>query len=87
MKVMSKIAFKEWNERKKEEERLDRKRDRMERRQRMLEMSEEKESRSKRGEVLLAYGLNKNLKYLRGRPKSARPKKAKKKAKKQLQYS
>ena len=32
MKVMSKIAFKEWNERKKEEDRLKRKRDRLERR-------------------------------------------------------
>ena len=42
-------------------------------------MSEERENRIKRGEVLLAYGLNKNLKYLRSRPKSARPKKAKKK--------
>ncbi len=42
-------------------------------------MSEEKETRGKRGEVLLAYGLNKNLKYLRSRPKSARPKKSKKK--------
>lgn len=36
----------------------------------------------KRGDVMLAYGLNKNLKKFRNRPKSAKPKKQKKAHKK-----
>jgi len=54
----------------------------------MMETSEEREQREKRGEVLLAYGLNKNLKKLNERPKSAKPpKKRGKKGKKQIQFS
>jgi hypothetical protein len=73
MKIMAKIAYKEWKEKKAEETRLKRKQERLERRQRMMHDSPEREENFKRaGEVLLAYGLNKNLKKIR--PKSAKPK-------------
>lgn len=48
------------------------------RREEMIQNSEEK----RKGEVLLAYGLNKNLKKLRDRPKSAKPSRKPKKDKK-----
>ena len=48
-------------------------------------MSQERENR--KGEVMLAYGLNKNLKKLQQRPKSAKPKRGKGKKKGELQYS
>jgi hypothetical protein len=44
----------------------------------MMDADYEDGSAHKRGEVLLAYGLNKNLKKLRDRPKSAKPMKKKK---------
>ena len=71
LKVMAKIAYKEWKERKVEEKRQERKEERMERRRRLMESSHERERKG--GEVLLAYGLNKNLKKIRERPKSAKP--------------
>jgi hypothetical protein len=84
MKVMAKIAYKEWKERKAEEKRQQAKQERMERRNRMMEFSQGKE---RKGEVMLAYGLNKNLKQLRERPKSAKPLKKKgKKARQQIQF-
>ena len=86
MKVMAKIAYKEWKENKREEERQKAKLERLERRQRMMEGGDYDESKQQKGEVLLAYGLNKNLKKLQTRPKSAKPKKNKKKSKKQLEY-
>lgn len=42
----------------------------------MIEMGED-HTRGRKGEVMLAYGLNKNLKGLSKRPKSAKPKKQK----------
>ena len=75
---MAKIAFKEWQEKKSEETRHIRKIEREERRQKLIESSQE---RHKKGEVLLAYGLNKNLKKLRERPKSAKPMRKKNKDK------
>jgi hypothetical protein len=74
MKVMAKIAYKEWKERKAEEKRQHAKMERMERRNHMIQFSQGKE---RKGEVMLAYGLNKNLKQLRDRPKSAKPMKKK----------
>jgi len=74
MKIMAKIAYKEWKEKKAEERRFKIKQDRLERRHRMMQESPEREENSqfkKGGEVLLAYGLNKNLKKIR--PKSAKP--------------
>ena len=60
MKVMAKIAYKEWKERKREEDRIKRKQEIMRRRAQM----EEESLRHRKGEALLAYGLNKNLKSL-----------------------
>lgn len=73
MKVMAKIAYKDWKERKTEEERhkkrvakMEKKRQKMEeqevkmaRRQMVMEMQNRQGAR---GQILLAYGLNKNLK-------------------------
>ena len=78
MKVMAKIAYKEWKENKREEARQRAKVERMERRQQMMQEQEQLEQRVQRGEVLLAYGLNKNLKKLQQRPKSAKVRKNKK---------
>lgn len=75
MKVMAKIAYKEWKERKMEEDRHMKKVERMERRRQLMEEHEVKMQRrqmvkemQKRkgtgGQILLAYGLNKNLKQL-----------------------
>ena len=83
MKVMAKIAYKEWKENKREEERQRAKIERLERRQRMMEDGQDDRQK---GEVLLAYGLNKNLKKFQQRPKSAKPRKNKKK-KNQIQFA
>ena len=51
-----------------------------------MDNSQERERRG--GEVLLAYGLNKNLKKIRERPKSAKPpKKKKNKERREIQFS
>ena len=76
---MAKIAYKEWKERKMEEERQKRKFERMQRKQQMIGVSTDRdERRGAPGDVMLAYGLNKNLKKLRDRPKSAKPPKKRK---------
>ena len=71
MKVMAKIAYKEWKEKKREEERQKRKIEMIERRRQFMDDSDYRAAY--RGEVMLAYGLNKNLKKLQERPKSAKP--------------
>lgn len=88
MKVMAKIAYKEWKERKTEEMRQKKKIEKMEkRRQRMEEeeirlarrmlVREMQRRKGNGGQVLLAYGLNKNLKKMNdarpARAKSAKP--------------
>lgn len=78
MKVMAKIAYKEWKERKVEEDKQIMKQERMIRRQQLMDNQSHHESNMKRGDVMLAYGLNKNLKKLRNRPRSAKQKKQKK---------
>lgn len=81
MKVMAKIAFKEWKERKGEENRHKKKQEKMEKRRGELEKQEIRAARrhmvnemSRRRAtgrpgganlILPAYGLNKNLKSLR----------------------
>ncbi len=87
MKIMAKIAYKEWKEKKAEEKRIQKKQERLERRQRFMQDSPDREENSqyKKGEVLLAYGLNKNLKKIRERPKSAKP--VKKNKKKEIHFS
>jgi hypothetical protein len=87
MKVMAKIAYKEWKEKKAEEKRQLRKQERLERRHRMMDDSHGDDTTHKKGEVLLAYGLNKNLKKIRERPKSAKPVKRNKKQKKEIHFS
>ena len=76
MKVMSNIAYREWKERKTEQAKHKKKLDKMEKRRERLEAQEEKMARRARvmemkrrqgggdGQILLAYGLNKNLKNL-----------------------
>ena len=88
MKIMAKIAYKEWKERKTEEARHKKKLDKMEQRRQKMEAQEIKMARRQMvmemqrrqgggGQILLAYGLNKNLKQLdmqnKNRAKSARP--------------
>jgi hypothetical protein len=93
---MARIAYKEWKERKDEEEKLRRKRERIDRREQMIaqgvyqsnrdalgNLRRQNAMRENGGEVMLAYGMNKNLKKLRDRPKSAKP--MRKKTKKQDQ--
>ena len=46
MKIMAKIAYKEWKEKKAEEKRIERKQDRLERRQRFMQDSPEREENS-----------------------------------------
>ena len=92
MKVMANIAYREWKERKTEQSRHKKKIDAMERRREKLEAHEEKMARRhmvmemKRrqggggGQILLAYGLNKNMKnyppdHQPLRAKSAKPRK------------
>jgi hypothetical protein len=70
--VMAKIAYKVWKEKKTEEARNQRKLEKMEKRRAAMEAAEVKMARRqvieeiKRkqggGQILLAYGLNKNLK-------------------------
>ena len=104
---MARIAYKEWKERKLEEDRLRRKQERQERRQKMMNaghngyhygyyflfilflFSDAPRGRTANNgsEVLLAYGLNKNLKKLRERPQSASgPKKGPKMSRRQQEY-
>lgn len=76
LKVKAKIAYKEWRERKNEEARHKRKVDRMEKRRQEMEEQEIRMARRKLvkemkyrqsgggNQILLAYGLNKNLKKL-----------------------
>ena len=92
MKVMANIAYREWKERKTEQSRHKSKIERMERRREKLEAQEEKMARRQMvmemkrrqggggGQILLAYGLNKNLKNLQGnQPLRAKSAKARKK--------
>lgn len=87
MKIMARIAYKEWKERKTEEHRHKKKVDKMEKkRQRMEEQEikmmrrqavmEMKQRQGGGGQILLAYGLNKNLKQLE-RAKSSKPRRSK----------
>ena len=75
MKVMAKIAYKEWKERKCEEGRHKRKVERMEKRRQEMEeeqirmerrqlVREMQKRQGNSGQILLAYGLNKNIKQL-----------------------
>ena len=86
MKIMAKIAYKEWKERKTEESRHKKKVDKMEKRRERMEQQEIKMARRQMvmemqrrqgggGQILLAYGLNKNLKQLE-RAKSAKPRRS-----------
>jgi hypothetical protein len=43
-----------------------------------MELSSERRGGGSSGDVMLAYGLNKNLKKLKDRPKSAKPPKSRK---------
>ena len=87
MKIMARIAYKEWKERKTEESRHKKKIDKMEKRRQRMEEQEIKMQRRQLvmemqrrqgggGQILLAYGLNKNLKQLeqanKSRAKSAK---------------
>ena len=89
---MARIAYKEWKERKTEESRHKAKVDKMEKRRQKMEEQEIKMARRQMvmemkrrqgggGQILLAYGLNKNLKQLdmanKNRAKSARPRRSK----------
>ena len=90
-KIMARIAYKEWKERKLEEDRQQRKLERIERREKLIgdqhryssnteaiEKLRRANAQMNGGEVLLAYGLNKNLKKLKSdgkRPKSAKQRK------------
>ena len=72
MKIMARIAYKEWKERKTEELRHKKKVEKMEKRRQKMEEQEIKMARRQMvmemkrrqggGQILLAYGLNKNLK-------------------------
>ena len=74
-KVVSKIAYREWKERKTEEARYKKKLDKMEKKRQRMEEQEIRMARRQMvmemqsrqgagGQILLAYGLNKNLKQL-----------------------
>jgi hypothetical protein len=103
MKVMAKIAYKEWKEKKAEDHRQQKKQERLERRNKFIRgddspvryggggggigsMANLGGGQGKKGEVMLAYGLNKNLKKIKERPKSAKPPKKDKK-KKEIHFS
>jgi hypothetical protein len=93
---MARIAYKEWKEKKQEEDRLKRKMDRQQEREQMMVQGYpgaygdriqqlrrqnailNPSSHHSENGVMLAYGLNKNLKNLRDRPKSAKPLRTKK---------
>ena len=83
-KIDAQIAFKRWAEKKKQMEEKQRKIAAMEEKKAMQEGMRRERSR---GEVFLAYSLNKNMKQLQQqkRPQSAKPKHAKKKTPQQLQ--
>jgi len=83
MKVMAKIAYKEWKEKKMEDNRQQKKKEKLERRNRFIN-DDGDDHGHKKGEVMLAYGLNKNLKKIRERPKSAKPSKKNKNKKKEI---
>lgn len=118
MKIMAKIAYKEWKEKKTEERRLKKKQERIERRNRFIRGDDydhhnerlqqrfvggaqtviggghiagpinsqgKKNLGSGGGDGMLAYGLNKNLKKIKERPKSAKP--PKKNKKKEIHFS
>lgn len=81
--MIAKIRYKEWNERKAEEARHKKMVERMERQRVKMEEQEERQARAQRirqmkkrsgagGQILLAYGMNKNLKQLGARASSAR---------------
>lgn len=95
-RIMARIAYKEWKEKKQEEERLKRKVERQMQREQIMTngglqgygdriqqlrrqnaIINPSTYNSENG-VMLAYGLNKNLKKLRDRPKSAKPIRSKK---------
>jgi len=87
MKIMARIAYKEWKERKTEELRHAKKMEKMEKRRQKMEEQEikmarrqmvmEMQRRQGGGQILLAYGLNKNLKQLDMENKRKRAKSAK----------
>ena len=75
MKIMARIAYKEWKERKTEEIRHKKQVEKHEKRRQKMEQEEAKMARRQMvmemkrrqgggGQILLAYGLNKNLKQL-----------------------
>lgn len=66
-----------------EEKRKVRKLERMERRRKLMDHQDDRRGG---GEVLLAYGLNKNLKQIRERPKSAKPSKKSKRNRQEIQF-
>lgn len=76
LKVMSKIAFKEWKEKKAKQLAIDKRQKRLEKEQeRLIKMRRGNNSQERGKEVILAYGLNKNLKKVSNRAKSAKPRK------------
>ena len=78
LKIMAKIAYKEWKEKKIEEGKQKQKRERLMRRNELMEAKYWNEQHPhKKGEVMLAYGVN-FKRNLKDRPKSAKPIKAKK---------
>ena len=87
---MARIAYKEWKEQKLEENRINRKMDRMHQRERLtndadgrfqidpetieqIRRGNDEVNNPGAGDVMLSYGLNKNLKNLRNRLKTAKP--------------
>lgn len=94
-RIMARIAYKEWKEKKQEEERIKRKAERQMQREQIMNngafqygdriqhlrrqnaILNPSMHHSENG-VMLAYGLNKNLKKLRDRPKSAKPQRSNK---------
>jgi len=94
-RIMARIAYKEWKEKKQEEERIKRKAERQMQREQIMNngafqygdriqhlrrqnaILNPSTHHSENG-VMLAYGLNKNLKKLRDRPKSAKPQRSNK---------
>jgi len=87
-RVIAKIKYKEWNERKAEEARHKKMVDRMEKQRIKMDEQETKRLRLERirnmkkrigygGQILLSYGLNKNLKQLNHDEERPRAKSAK----------
>lgn len=75
LKVMSKIAFKEWKEKKAKQTAIEKRQKRLEKEQERLMRMRRNNSQERGKEVILAYGLNKNLKRVNNRAKSAKPRK------------